>query len=128
MPARRVSPRLRQLAYALALLVAAHLLAAILYGGEYMTLVSTGAVSSINLFSSTAASLCLYAGTLRLLRDAERGRAFFIVAVGGFMMSLRGWWPFGGAAMLVISGIGLAAAGALLAHFAQQQLRDVEPR
>ncbi|MDQ1834520.1 hypothetical protein [Massilia scottii] len=128
MQARRVSARLRRLAYALALPVAAHLLAAIMYGSDYVALASTGAVSSINLFSSTVASLCLYAGTLRLLRDAERGRAFFIVAVGGFMMSLRGWWPFGGAAMLVISGIGLAAAGALLAHFSQQQLRDAGPR
>ncbi|NHZ79672.1 hypothetical protein F2P44_10330 [Massilia sp. CCM 8695] len=131
MPARRVSSRMRQCGYALGLLVAAHLLAAIMYGSDYVALASTGAVSSINLFASTAAGLCLYIGTLRLLRllrEGGGGRVFFIVAVGGFVMSLRGWWTFGDASMLVISGIGLAAAGAWLAHLSQQQLRDAELR
>ncbi|MCE3602128.1 hypothetical protein LXA47_00685 [Massilia sp. P8910] len=124
LPARYVTPRLRRLAYVLAALAATHMLAVLASHHRYASLARGAAVSDVNWMTSVLSFLCLYGGATILARGHARGRMLFVVAVGGLTMSLRAWWPYSEAAMLVISAIGLAAGGALLAHFSRQQLRD----
>jgi hypothetical protein len=60
---------------------------------------------------SVPASACLYVGALLLALSPGRGRALFIVAAGGFALSLPGWgigygwsWPMAFGAMVALAG------------------------
>jgi hypothetical protein len=114
-PRSSLSPR-----FVVAALIVFQALAASTFLGKYNALAHGDDQFKFAAAVSIPASLCLYAGAALLALRPGRGRALFIVAAGGFGLSLPGWgvgygwsWPMAFGAIVALAG----------AWFARPELR-----
>jgi len=97
--------------FVVAALIVFQALAASTFLGKYVALAHGDDQFRFAAAMSVPASACLYVGALLLALSPGRGRALFIVAAGGFALSLPGWgigygwsWPMAFGAMVALAG------------------------
>ena len=105
-PKATLSPR-----FVVVALIAFQLLAALGYGGKYVTLARGGDVYGVAALLSVPGSLCLYVGAALLALRPGRGRALFVVAAVALGLSIPAWgiqygwsWPMAFGSMMGLAG------------------------